>query len=136
MEKIEYKLCPKCGTQSSSDAMFCIKCGYNLENEPVKVHVEDGLFFKREANSKIILFSDAPSQYKIVGPVLGRISFNNRTNEDYSIHMEQLMNKLQEVIDINELDGVANLNISTFNSLINEIENITLIASGDGLKLS
>ncbi|QGG61108.1 zinc ribbon domain-containing protein [Loigolactobacillus bifermentans] len=135
MDKIEYKLCPKCGTQSGSDAMFCIKCGYNLKNEPVKVHVENGLFYKHEITGKVLLFGNVPTQYIAVGPVLGRVSFNSRVNEDYSQHMEKLMNKIREIVDVNELDGVANISITTSSLAIDGIEKVSLIASGDGIKL-
>lgn len=134
MTKNEYKQCPQCGTQSAKDAMFCIKCGYNLKDEPIKVHVENGLFFKNKSTNKLILFSSVPTQYKIVGPVLARISFSSHMNEDYSAYMEQLMDKIQEVAEVNELDGVANLKITSSNFITNDIETVTLIASGDGIK--
>lgn len=40
-------------------------------------------------------------------------SFNSRVNEDYSQHMEKLMNKMHEIMDVNELGGVDNISITT-----------------------
>ncbi|RRG11045.1 MAG: zinc ribbon domain-containing protein [Lactobacillus sp.] len=135
MDKVEYKLCPKCGTESGGDASFCIKCGFNLEHEPVKIHVENGLYFKRDEDSKVMTFDRVPANFTAVGPVFGRVTFNNRINEDYSLHLEALMNKLQEVINTNDLDGVANIKVEAFNTVVSDVVSVTMIASGDGIKV-
>ncbi|KRK34622.1 hypothetical protein FC07_GL000372 [Loigolactobacillus bifermentans DSM 20003] len=49
--------------------------------------------------------------------------------------MEKLMNKIREIVDVNELDGVANISITTSSLAIDGIEKVSLIASGDGIKL-
>lgn len=135
MNEHEYKICPKCKTKSSGDALFCTNCGYSLKDEPIKVHVENGLYFKRKSSDKVMLFGSAPSEYKTVGPVLARIVFKSRINEDYSIHLEALMNKLEEVIDVNKLDGVSQINITSLNTVVNEVESVSLIVTGNGLSL-
>lgn len=133
MEKVAYKICPACGAQSKGDAKFCIKCGQSLENEPVKLHVENGLYFKADAASKPLLFGAVPVTYQVVGPVSGCVTVNSQLNADYEASMEALFNKLREVLDVNDLDGAANLSVISFNSVANGIGSVTLMVTGDGL---
>lgn len=133
MEKVAYKICPVCGAQSKDNAKFCIKCGQSLENEPVKLHVENGLYFKADVASKPLLFGAIPATYRAVGPVSGCVTVNSQLNADYEASMEALFNKLREVLNVNDLDGAANLSVISFNSVANGIGSVTLMVTGDGL---
>ena len=99
----------------------------------MKLHVENGLYFKADVASKPLLFGAIPATYRAVGPVSGCVTVNSQLNADYEASMEALFNKLREVLDVNDLDGAANLSVISFNSVANGIGSVTLMVTGDGL---
>jgi len=132
MEK--YKKCPNCGTNSSPDAQFCIKCGFNLQNETVKTHVNNGEYFKLSPTEPQIIFSSTPAGYALAGPIAAQVTFNCRADEDYGPHMDDLFSRLNEVLTANHLNGVSNLKISSHSTTSNNIVSVTILGAGDGLK--
>ncbi|MYV05409.1 MULTISPECIES: zinc ribbon domain-containing protein [Furfurilactobacillus] len=127
-----YKRCPKCGSENSDTAKFCLKCGASLQNVEVFTDLPGANIFETSidlTDTPTITAGKIPDGFVLAASVevIG-------AGENYTEAWKTLMRNLKSILNIKGLDGVANYQVllSPFQTSAAETK-LTLMLYADGI---
>ncbi|QFR66528.1 zinc ribbon domain-containing protein [Furfurilactobacillus rossiae] len=127
-----YKRCPKCDSENSDTAKFCLKCGTNLQDVPVNTDLPGANFFETnvdQPDTLTITTGGIPNGFILAASVevIG-------AGENYTEAWKTMIQNLKSILGIKGLDGIANYRVilSPFQTTSTKTK-ITLMLYADGI---